>query len=172
MRKYIGGLSLIIAGFTIGVIFMGLLSMKSSNIYMETARINYSTEQEALAVRAQKDGDFNKSLVHYSNLVYATSSPGIRFFETRKWSFLFPFASIFIQAIGHNIDTSKIGQERIEGINRGKLAIILEALERKNEAEEQYHIAANLLGIDNVQSVKEKVKSIQEQNMQNWLQLE
>ena len=82
MKKYIVGLSLIIAGFIIGVIFMGLLSMEASEIYIETVRINYLTEQEVLAVRAQKDGDFNKALIHYSNLVYVTSSPGIRSFKS------------------------------------------------------------------------------------------
>ncbi len=68
-------------------------------------------------------------------------------------------------------DPSKIGQAKIEGINRGKLAIILEALGRKNEAEEQYQIAANLMGIDDIQRVKETVRYIQEKTMQNWLQI-
>lgn len=174
MKQHTISFSLIIAGFIIGVVFMGLLSKQASKVYIEGVRIEYEIEQEVLAVRAQKDGDLNKALVHYSNVVYATSSPGIRFFETRQstWSLAFPFAAIILQEMRRNVDPSNIVRARIEGMNRGKLAIILKALGRNNEAEEQYQIAANLMGINDTQRVQEMVRHVQEETVQNWFQLE
>ncbi len=169
MKKFALGLSSLIAGMITGVILMGLLSMKASKIYLESIRIDYLTEQELLAVRAQKDGDSNQALIHYSNLVYATSPSGIRFFETMqsKWSFSFPFAAIIVEEIGRDAGASKLSRAGIEGVNRGKLGIILEALGRKNEAEEQYQIAAKLMGTNDTQEVRERIKYIQEKNIQN-----
>ena len=157
-----------------GVVSMGLLSMTASKLYSETVRIDYLIEQETLAARAQKDGDLSKALVHYSNLVYATSSPGIRFFKSLQsnWSFLFPFAALFLEEMTQNADPAKTGQAKIEGINRGQLALVLETLGRKDEAEEQYQIAANLMLIKDIQRVKETARYIQEKTMQNMSQLE
>lgn len=152
---------------------MGLLSMKASKTYIETVRIDYLIEQEVLAVGARKDGRFNEALCHYSNLVYATSSPGIRFLEKiqPRWSFLFPFVAMLLQEIEHEVDPSNLGRARIEGINRGKLATTLEALGRTKDAEEQYRIATKLMDIGDIQEVKETIRDIQEKTMEYWLQL-
>jgi hypothetical protein len=168
MKKYFIGF---LIGFIIASVATGLLSMNASRIYLKNIRAKYSFEQEMLAVRAQKRGDLNEAFVHYSNLLYATSSPGIEFFETKpKWEFLFPIAALIIQEMERSADIPK-GEKNLEAINRVKLGLILEELGRKDEAQQQYQMAANLAGVKDARELKEKVRYVQEKSMQSWDQL-
>jgi hypothetical protein len=161
MKKFAIGAAFVV-GVVLGGTSMNLLAMKASKVYLHAIRSDYLAQEELLAVQAQKRHDFNQALVHYNNMVYATSAPGDAFFKTAqsKWSFWFPFAALVIDQMGRDSKSSGLAQNKIEGINRGKLGMILEALGKKNEAEKQYQMAADLMGIKDIQRLKETIRQM------------
>lgn len=153
----------LVVGFVLGVLIMGLLSQKASKTYLEIVNVKYEIQQEKLASRAKKDGDLERALIHYTNLVDATSSPGRAFFnfDETTWTWGFPFAALFLHKISEGTDSQGIARARNEGVNRGKLAAILEALGREKEASEQYKKAAALIGFEDINRVKKLITTLE-----------
>ncbi len=51
MKKFITHSLFLVIGLVLGIVIMGYLSMKASQMYIEVFRINYEQEQEMLAAR-------------------------------------------------------------------------------------------------------------------------
>ena len=64
-----------------------------------------------MAIRAKKLGDMNQAIIHYSNLVTSSSSPGLSCFSKAKtyWALLFPINSLVLEEIS---DTGKNGKSK------------------------------------------------------------
>jgi hypothetical protein len=156
MKKFLKTTLHIGIGFIFGVITISYLSMRASPSFLEMVRINYQLEQEIMAIRAKKNGNMNKAILHYSNLVSASSSPGLYCFNKNRkyWSMDFPITSLALEEIVSSMRTNS-GEKKQEGENRALLADALEKTGRRKEATSEYIKASNLLGCD-----IEKVKKI------------
>jgi hypothetical protein len=155
------------AAFVVGVVLGGtsvnLLAMKASKVYLHAIQSEYLAQEELLAVQAQKRHDLNEALTHYNNIVYAMSVPGMGLFKTPEpaWSFWFPFAAVVIDyGMRQDLTTRRAAETRMQAISRGKLGRTLEALGRKDEAQQQYRTAADLMGIS-VERLKQMIAQIE-----------
>jgi hypothetical protein len=142
-------------GFIFGVTTMSYLSMHASSSFLEMVRLNYQMEQQIMAIHAKKSGNMNEAVLHYSNLVSASSSPGLYCFNKNRkyWSMAFPIASVMLERVTSTGMNS--GKKKIEGINRALFADALEKARRKEEATSEYLKASNLLACDDIGKVKE-----------------
>jgi hypothetical protein len=158
-----------LAGIIIGILIMGLLSMRASKMYLEVFRIKYEHEQEMLAARARRDGAPHWELVHRKNVVDVSQPSGLRSFEetAAAWEFAFPFATPILEKIGDIPD-----KERAYQINKGvKLARLAEALKRiglRDEAVSTWKEAAKLLGHNDVEKARSIVEQLNQVDEQ-WL---
>ena len=162
MKKLFQTTLIIATSFTIGFMTMGYLSMRASVKYLELVRLNYQIEQQIMAIRAKKLGDMNQAIIHYSNLVASSSSPGLSCFGKTKtyWALLFPINSLVLEEIS---DTGKNGKSKEveEGINRARLADALEGAGYTKEATSEYIKASHLLGCNNdIVRVKKIIKRV------------
>ena len=142
-----------IISFISGILFMGYLSSKAGETFLDMVKVNYIHEQEMLALRAKKEENINKAIRHYYNMVDAKE--GLRGFDINKnpWNLVFPFEAIALKKLS---DTPR--QRGIEidiGFSHGKLANILEIAGLHKEAEEEYKKASLLIGTS-----PEKVKKL------------
>lgn len=134
-------------GFIFGVITISYLSVRASPSFLEMVRIHYQLEQEIMAIQARKNGNMNKAVLHYSNLVSSSSSPGLYCFNKKYWSWHFPITSLALEKIVGSMRT-KSGDKKEEGRNRALLADALEKAGRRKEATSEYIKASNLIGCD------------------------
>lgn len=162
MRRWAVLTIVFIVGFVLGAIFLSILSMKASKVYLEMVRLNYIYEQEELGKGAWKKGDLQNSFYHYYNVVQAISEPGIQSFNPAhvKWSFDLPFSAVIVNTILKETDKLKRGKVINEGIHRGILGLILETMGRYDEAQQEYIHAANLMKIDDIEKVRKIAKKI------------
>ena len=161
MKKILPTTLLLAFGFMIGVITTCYLSKSASLPFLDMVRLNYQTEQYIMAVRAKKLGNTRQAVMHYANLVAASSSPGLYCFskEREYWSTTFPFSSLVL-ARTSSISSVK-GRQRAEAINRGMLADALEKSGRTEEAMSEYIKATHLLGVgDDIASVKKVIEKV------------
>lgn len=163
MKKFLKTTLYMGIGFIFGVITISYLSMRSSPSFLEMVRINYQLEQEIMAIRAKKNGNMNKAILHYSNLVSASSSPGLYCFNKNRkyWSIDFPISSIILEEIVSSMRTNG-GEKKQEGKNRAFLADALEKAGRRKEATSEYIKASNLLGCD-IEKVRKNIRILMEQ---------
>ncbi len=167
MRRWAVLTIIFVVGFVLGAIFLSILSIKASKVYLEIVKLNYIYEQEELGKGAWKKGDLQNSFYHYYNVVQAISEPGIQSFKPAhvKWSFDLPFTAVILNKILKETDKLKRGKVINEGIYRGKLGLILETMGRYDEAQQEYILAAKLMEIDDIEKVKSIVKKlIEEEN--------
>ena len=162
----IGGI--FIGGIIVGAILMNCLDMYVRPAYRETIRINLKTEQEFLASRAIRQGDKMRALVHRWNVVDADSKDGFRVFRKEQnkdidSSFFFPFEMLLLNAMIHDSETRyKKGVQIDEGINRGRLALSLEAIGSREEADRQWEIARTLINRKTIEDTKKLILKLQE----------
>jgi len=153
MKRTVLIVPIAITSFILGVLFMGYLSSKASITFLDIVKVNYVNEQEILAICAKNDGNINKAIRHYYNLVDAKE--GLRSFDVKKnpWNFFFPFEAIALKKLS---DTPRQRGIKIDiGISHGKLANALEMAGLDKEAEEEYQKASILIG-----STPEKVNKL------------
>lgn len=161
MQRRIILLVIFLVGIVFGCVLMGFLSMRGSNIYLEMVKTNYIQEQEFIADQFWMRGNLNEAVIHYHNAVQALSGTGLKAFnpDHMKWSFGFPFAAIVLNAITEKSNKTG-GRVIFEGINRGKLGMVLESLGRHEEAHREYLYAAELMHVNEIERVKRIVKGI------------
>ena len=164
MKKYCQGMLIFVIGFIVGLIVMCYLSMKASTTYLHIVKLNFEIQQEATAYHFMKAGDYQRALVHYKNLADSQSEKNIYAFQSEhsQWAFSFPFAAVVLKEIGKSLDPEGKGRRAIEGITRGNLASVMAKLNMQKESEEQYRIAAELVGHKDVVRIKETVSYLQE----------
>lgn len=155
MKRTILLASIAIVSFILGVFFMGYLSSTASITFLDIVKVNYINEQEILAIRAKKDGNINKAIYYYSNMVAAKESPGLRSFDINKnpWNLFFPFEAIELRKLSNT--PRQRGIEIDIGFSHGKLANALEMAGLHKEAEEEYKKASIL-----IRTSPEKVKKL------------
>lgn len=161
-KKRFGFIIAFVIGVFVGGAFMGFLSMRASNIYLEIVKTNYKQEQEMLGDQFWKNGKLNEAVVHYSNVVQVISGADMKAFDPNraKWSFSFPFAAVVLNEIKNKADLSGHGKAFDEGVARGKLGMVLESLGRNEEAQREYSSAAKLTGMKEIDRVKKFIKGL------------
>jgi tetratricopeptide (TPR) repeat protein len=161
MKKVLFITSLIALGFVLGVLIMGYLSKRASSTFLEIIKLNYITEQEVHAVRAKFNGDLDQAALYYKNIISAQDPPGLRSFDPylSSWDFAFPFAAPILRKMQEV--APRRGGEALYGITHGKLAYVLEKMGKKEEAEQQYLMALEMIGrSSNGEWVKEFVEQL------------
>lgn len=139
-----------IGGIIIGAVLMNLFHMYVRSTYRETIRIDLKTEQEFLASRAARQGDKVRTVSHRWNVVDAEAEDGFRAFQKIRnqdidSSFLFPFYMCVLKWMSSGIEGQQKGRKISEGIDRGRLALALEAIGASQEAARQWKIARAMI---------------------------
>lgn len=153
MKRKVLIVSITIISFMLGVLFMGSLSSKAGETFIDVIKINYIHEQEILAIRAKNGGNVNKAIRHYYNMVDAKEV--LRSFDIKEnpWNLFFPFQAIALRNLGST--HRQRGVEIDLGISHGKLADALEMAGFNGEAEKEYKKASVLTHMS-----PEKVKKL------------
>jgi hypothetical protein len=163
MKKILFSILLLTVGVVIGVVVTSFLSMVASKSFINIVRINYQIEEQIKAIKAKKNADIKQAIVHYRNLVEASSSPGLYCFNDKRdlWSIDFPFAAVILGKISKSIPNQAKGAERVAAINRAMLADALEKSGDTKAANYEYAKAANIIGLGNdIQKLKKIVQTI------------
>ena len=161
MKKFFAFFLPLLAGIIIGILIMGLLSMRASKMYLEVLRINYEHEQEMLAARARRDGALHWELAHRKNVVDVCLPNELRAFEdtAAMWEFSFPFTTPILEMIG-DIPEKYRAYQIHKGFKIARLADTLERFGLRNEAASTWKEAAKLLGHNDVEKARSLVKRL------------
>jgi hypothetical protein len=156
-----------------GTFFLGLLAgmllLESVEIYVRPAyrnliRTRLKVEQEFLASRAARDNKPLESAFHRWVVVSTESEDGFHALrghsdEINDKSYLFPLALLKFKWMS-STDSVRKGEKIVEGLDRGKLAVALEALGQAEEADKQWQQAQHLMGRPTMEATKKSVYSI------------
>ncbi|HWR73124.1 MAG TPA: hypothetical protein VN604_08130 [Nitrospirota bacterium] len=160
-----------------GVFFFGLLFgaflLETLEIYLRPSyrdliiRSHLKTEQEFLASRAVRENRSLDAVYHRWAVVNAESEEGFCVFrdpnkELEDSPYLYPLNMIVLKSMASGTNIEK-GKKIVEGIDRGKLAIALDALGRKKEAEEQWQLAQQLTHHATMKATRDFVYKLLEQ---------
>jgi len=157
MKKTYLIIMIVFVSFLSGVLFMGYLSSKAAETFVNIIKVNYIHEQELLAIRAKDVRDFNESIRHYRNMIDAKEF--LRSFDLNKnqWDLFFPFEAIVLRKLAHS--SRQRGLEIDLGISHGKLANALEMGGFNAEAEKEYKKAGTLTHMS-TEEVKKLIASL------------
>jgi hypothetical protein len=145
MKKYFAGF--FVLGFVVGFIVMGFLAMHASKVFLKTVRYGYLGQEEMLAIEARRKGDLATALLHYGNVVDLPNSPILQYMQTQpQWGFTFPLAALVIERMTSAPGVAE-GEKKLEGMGRLQVAMVLEEMGRKEEAQDQYGKAAKVLNV-------------------------
>lgn len=140
--------SIFMMGIIVGAVLMNLLHMYIRPVFLRIIQTDYEVEQELLATRAARNNDNLRAVLHRWNLAESSS---LQVFNKDKYkndtvaSFLFPFYLVPLNMMTKAQEISLgNGEKIVESINRGKLAVALESIGQRSEAEKQW-AAAKLL---------------------------
>jgi uncharacterized protein YacL len=163
MKKYISHLLFLLIGLLIGLVIMGVLSMKASHTFVEIIRSQYLQEQQMMAAQARKDGKLHWELVYRKNVVDVSSHNTLSSFEEAgsNWSLIFPLAAPILNEIS-NIPNKDDTLRRIHGINLARMADTLELLGKKKEAARLWQQAAEQMGYDDIEKARSRVTNFTE----------
>lgn len=158
-----------LAGIIIGVLIMGLLSMRASKMYLEVFRINYEHEQEMLAARARRDGALHWELAHRKNVVDVSLPNELLAFKdtAATWEFTFPFATPILERI-RNIPEKDRAYQINKGVKLARLADTLERIGLRAEAVSTWKEAAKLMGHNDVEKARSLSKRLNQAD-DEWL---
>lgn len=148
-------------GFLMGVLVMGYLSMIASKSFLEIVSLNYQMEEHIKAIRAKENADMANAVIHYKNLIEASSPPGLYCFSDKRdlWSLGFPFMAVVLGQISKPIPAE--GAKKREAMNRAMLADAMEKAGDKKAATAEYAKAADLFGFDaNIERVRKIVQEV------------
>jgi len=167
MKRVLLVILVFIIGFVSGVLSMGYLAKRATFVFLNICKLNYTMEEEILAVRARQRGDLREANRCFKNVAVAVDSPGLRCFADEPkngWSLDFPIGAIVLrEMINANGKHSKSGIEFNAGLKHGRFAETLEEMGEKEEADKEYLTAARLMGRpDSIEWVKRNVKAIDE----------
>jgi len=171
--------SIFMLGLIVGAVLMNLLHIYVRSTYRDTIRIDLKQEQEFLAGRAARNGDKLRALSHQWNVVDAEAKDGFRAFRQDRnketdSSFLFPFYMVVLKAMVQPKEGMQEKGARIsEGIERGKLALALEAVGANEESNNQWEIARTLTKYKSNEEIRRLILKLKEQeNTETYLQAE
>ncbi len=167
MKKCIRPVLFIFLGFVAGVLLVCHLSMRASNIYIETLHLEYELEQQILAAQAKSEGNMEAAIRHYENVRTSATNTLASFNKIKKgWTLSYPIDMIFFRAIAksmvEDLTLSEIRMQeakRNDGLYLAMTADALERMGRTEEAQAKYIEASVLLGYENdIDRVKKWVK--------------
>jgi hypothetical protein len=163
MKRAAAFLSVFALGLAVGAAGVLLIDLRTRATYREVLRSNLLVEQELLAARTARQGDRLRSLVHRWNVVDARSEDGFRIFRASPPfddGFFFPFALLSLKEMVLRADESRRGSRVGEGLERGKLALALEAIGSPGLADEQWRRAQDLLGRHSLDEVRRTIEKV------------
>ena len=154
-------------GFFCGVLFLNLLCMNALRVQKNIIKSELSAEQQMLAQRAERKGDYTRALIHRWNVVDLASPDGFRVFRDKKskkdnLGFLFLFHAITLRQMEKRIDPRGKGRKINEGIERARLALTLEEAGMTEVAAEQWNKAAELTSMK-IEEVKKLVLDLRKE---------
>jgi hypothetical protein len=163
--KYAG---VFLLGLLVGAFLLETLEMYLRPSYRDLIiRTHLKTEQEFLASRAVRDNRLLDATFHRWAVVNTESDDGFRILRNKDSGiddayYLYPVHMLILKwmSAGDNI---KRGSMIAEGYDRGKLAVALESLGQKKDAEKQWDRAQELIHRKTIKETKEAVYSILEQ---------
>jgi hypothetical protein len=168
-----------VGGIIVGAVLINLLDMYVRPAYRETIRIDLKTDQEFLANRATREGDKVRALVHRWNVVDAEAKDGFRAFNKERTkdldsSFFFPVYMLILNTMMNDKDVRlEKGAKIAEGLDRGRLALSLEAIGNHEEANRQWKIARTLTCRKSIEEIRKLILRIQTiDNTENYRQAE
>jgi len=158
--------------FLLGL-FIGAFLLETLEIYLRPSyrdliiRTHLKTEQAFLASRAARENRHLEVAFHRWAVVNAESDEGFRVFQVHETElddqpYLYPFSMYVLKWMSSG-DNIKRGGKIVEGFDRGKLAVALEALGQTKEAENQWQRAQLLIHRKTIKETKEAVYSMLEQ---------
>jgi hypothetical protein len=154
-------------GIIFGAIIMNLLCMYVRPIYRETIRIDFKIEQEFLSSRTARQGNKVRALVHRWNVIDAEAKDGFKAFSKERnkdidSSFFFPFQMLALKILMYPKDGNQEKGARIaEGIDRGRLAIFLESIGDKKEADKQWEISRMRTDKESIEETRKLILKLQ-----------
>jgi hypothetical protein len=150
MKRIAAFLSIFALGLALGAAGVLLVDLRTRAVYRDVLRTNLVLEQEMLAARTARQGDRLRSLVHRWNAVDASSQDGFRIFRPSSERDDDFFDSFRLLGLKHLVlpsgDEARRAASRNEGLERGRLALALEAIGSPVLADEQWRRAKDLLG--------------------------
>lgn len=151
-------------------LFVGAFLLESLEMYLRPSyrdiivRSHFKSEQEFLASRAARANRPVEAAFHRWAVVNAESADGFGVFrkigdDLDSMPYMYPFSMLVLKwmSSGENI---KRGEKIVEGLDRGKLAASLESLGRKEEADEQWQRAQQLMQRKTVEATKASVNAL------------
>ncbi|MBI4689632.1 MAG: hypothetical protein HY754_05130 [Nitrospirae bacterium] len=179
-KKILKIAGILMAGIFIGAVIMNLLHMYVRSTYRQTIQIEFINEQEVLAARSIRNDDKLGAVLHRWAVEEAGSLEGFRIFRKDKqhkdtdMSFLLPFYLLSSKVMWSSQEAGiDKGSKIVEGINRGKLAVALESIGEKEEANRQWARATTLTRKKSTEDTRALVLRLLEQDKTSaYLELE
>lgn len=158
--------SIFLLGILVGAFLVESLEVYVRPTYRQLIGTDLKTEQEFLAVRAARENKPFETTLHRWATVNAESDQGFRVFrksndQIEDQSYLFPFQLLVLKWM-YPPDKIQVGSAVIESLDRGKLAVALEALGRIEEADQQWEKARQLTPALEMEMVKKSVYAMLE----------
>jgi hypothetical protein len=160
--KYFGVFML---GLFVGAFLLESLEIYNRPIYRDIIiRSHLKAEQEFLASRATRANRPTEAAFHRWTVVNAETENGFGFLRLRGDDldgkpYLSPFALPVLKWMSSD-EKIKRGAKIVEGLDRGKLAAALEGLGSKEEADEQWRLAQQLMHRPTIEATKESVQRL------------
>ena len=160
--KYIG---VFLLGLVVGAFLLESLEAYVRPSYRDLViRTHLKVEQEILASRAVRENKRLDAAFHRWVVVNAESDDGFRVFrehnkELDNRTYLHPFHMLMLKWMWSG-DNLKRGGKIVEGFDRGKLAVALDALGQKEEAAIQWQEAQRLIQLKTGKATKDAVFSM------------
>ena len=154
-------------GCLVGAFLLETLEIHLRPAYRDLIIRSYlKTEQEFLASRAVREGRFLDAAFHRWAVVNAESDDGFRVLRAQDNDidsdpYLYPLGVLGLKWMSSD-DSIKRGGKIVEGYDRGKLAVALEALGQKKEANNQWQRAQELTRRKTIKETKEAIYSVLE----------
>ena len=166
-RLYLRYTGVFLAGLIIGAFMLETLEMHVRPSYRDIiVRSHLRTEQELLASQAARTKKPLDEAFHRWVVVNAQSEDGFRVLRVNNnelgGNYLYPFEMLGLKSMASSADYEK-GKKITEGIDRGKLAVSLEKLGMKKEAEDQWKKAQQLTHNMTMKATKDFMYTLLEQ---------
>jgi len=159
-KQLVSSALIFIIGFACGLILITLLSSASYKSYLAGLQIQFRADQGIKAIRATRTGDIIKALVCRQNVVDTFDPESYEFFYEKEAIFNFwSVVQLYILEEIKDSTYSPQGERLSEGLARGKLAFVLDNLNMKLKAEEEWARAVELAGYSSKQDAFKKLIS-------------
>lgn len=164
IKSILKNILIFLLGLAVGAFAIESLEIYTRPIYRQLVGNDLKIEQEFLAGRANRENKIFEEVFHRWVAVNAESEEGFRSFREKSEqindnSYFLPFALLVFKSMWATEDIQK-GKQKVEGLDRGKLAVALEKIGQRELADEQWSKSQNLQQGRTIKQVKKSVESI------------